>query len=119
MCIHDEQLDDLKTKEIVLILKLHSFFACVFGIKWEELLVDFPLWYTIDLDQVKGQELNIAQKNKKLQIWALEMYVMCISLSRIITLYSHDIPLGLNCHVMLFVQRCYTKDYQFYFTISL
>ena len=47
------------------------------------------------------------------------MFVLSILLSRIITLPSHDIPLGLDCHVMLFVKSCVTKDDPFYFTISL
>ena len=72
--------------------------------------MDFLLAYTIDLVQIKGQELSAARKNKKLHIWALKIYALCILVSRIITLPFtwYSTGLKLSCHVvckMLFNNR--------------
>ena len=86
---------------LALVVSLHCFFASVFSLKWEEFLVDSSLSYTINLDQFKGQELSVAQKNKKLHIWALETCsVYFIAYNHHITFSWYSTGLRLSCHVV-------------------
>ena len=117
MCTFNKSLNDLKQKKIVLLPNFH--FRLCFQSKMRGVLsglLPISTLYIWDRSKVKSSLLLKRIKSYIFEHWK---HLLCILLFIIITLPSHDIPLGLDCHVMLFVKSCFTKDYQFYFTVSL
>ena len=102
VCVHSmKDWTIWNQKTIVLIQNLHCLFSSVFSLKWEEFLVDSSLSYTINLEQFKGQEFSVAQRNKKLHIWALETCcVYFIVYNHHITFTWYSTGLRLSCHVV-------------------